>query len=74
MRWQTELFFKWIKQHFEVKHFYACSQEGAENQVYLSLIMALFKQRIITRGTLDKIRIAIRASIYQPFELVKPKL
>ncbi|MCK8061716.1 MULTISPECIES: IS4 family transposase, partial [unclassified Fusibacter] len=60
MRWQIELFFKWIKQHFEVKHFYACTQEGTENQVYLSLIMycllALFKQSIITRGTLDKIR------------------
>ncbi|MCK8060244.1 hypothetical protein MRX50_11375, partial [Fusibacter sp. A2] len=60
------------------KHFYACTQEGTENQVYLSLIMycllALFKQSIITRGTLDKIRFAIRASIYEPFELVKPKL
>ena len=25
-RWQIELFFKWIKQHLQVKHFYGYSQ------------------------------------------------
>lgn len=77
-RWQIELFFKWIKQHFEVKHFYACSKQGAENQIYLSLIMycllALMRQITVVKGTLDKMRIAIRASLYQPFERVKPLL
>ncbi len=27
-RWQIELFFKWLKQHFTVKHFYGISQTG----------------------------------------------
>jgi hypothetical protein len=37
-RWQIELFFKWIKQHFSVKHFYATSPNAVENQIYIALI------------------------------------
>lgn len=36
-RWQIELFFKWIKQHFSVKHFYGTSQPAVENQLYIAL-------------------------------------
>jgi hypothetical protein len=37
-RWQIELFFKWIKQHFSVKRFYATSPNDVENQIYIELI------------------------------------
>jgi IS4 transposase len=37
-RWQIKLFFKWIKQHFSVKHFYATSPNAVENQIYIALI------------------------------------
>ncbi|PHJ38733.1 hypothetical protein P378_07935 [Desulforamulus profundi] len=37
-RWQIELFFKWIKQHFCVKHFYGLSQQAVENQLLIALI------------------------------------
>jgi Transposase DDE domain/Domain of unknown function (DUF4372) len=36
-RWQIELFFKWLKQHFSVKHFYGTSQPAVENQLYIAL-------------------------------------
>lgn len=37
-RWRIELFFKWIKQHLKVKHFYGESDQAVENQLYIALI------------------------------------
>ena len=37
-RWIIELFFKWIKQHVKIKHFYGMSENAVKNQIYLALI------------------------------------
>ena len=37
-RWQIELFFKWIKQHFHVKRCYGTSRNAVFNQLYTALI------------------------------------
>jgi len=37
-RWQIELFFKWIKQHLHVTHFYGLTQQAVEMQLYIALI------------------------------------
>lgn len=37
-RWAIELFFKWIKQHVRIKHFYGKSENAVKNQIYLALI------------------------------------
>jgi hypothetical protein len=78
LRWKIELFFKWIKQHSEVKHFFATNEVGAMNQIYITLILycllAIFKQKLSTKATLNKIRIAIRASLYNTFEDFKRKI
>jgi IS4 transposase len=37
-RWTIELFFKWIKQHVKIKHFYGMSENAVNNQNYLALI------------------------------------
>lgn len=37
-RWAIELFFKWIKQHVKIKHFYGRSINAVKNQIYLALI------------------------------------
>jgi len=37
-RWKIELFFKWIKQHLKVKHFFGTSDQAVENQLYIALI------------------------------------
>ncbi|NGP46939.1 IS4 family transposase, partial [Bacillaceae bacterium SIJ1] len=36
--WDIELFFKWLKQHVEIKHFYGMSETAIQNQIYLALI------------------------------------
>ena len=37
-RWQIEIFFKWLKQNMQVKHFYGLSQKAVENQLLVALI------------------------------------
>jgi IS4 transposase len=37
-RWAIELFFKWLKQHVEIKHFYGMSETALQNQIFLALI------------------------------------
>jgi len=37
-RWKIELFFKWIKQHLKVKHFFGTSDQAVENQLYIALL------------------------------------
>ncbi len=36
-RWQVELFFKWIKQHLRIKHFYGTSDNAGENPDLISI-------------------------------------
>ncbi|ACL19992.1 IS4 family transposase [Desulfitobacterium sp. LBE] len=38
-RWQIELFFKWLKQHAQIKHFYGTSETAVINQILLALMM-----------------------------------
>jgi IS4 transposase len=37
MRWQVELFFKWIKQHLRIKRFYGNSINAVKTQVWIAV-------------------------------------
>lgn len=37
-RWQVELFFKWLKQHAQIKHFYGKSFAAVTNQILIALL------------------------------------
>ena len=37
-RWLIELFFKWLKQHLKIKHFYGTSLNAVKIQVYVAII------------------------------------
>ena len=36
-RWQVELFFKWIKQHLRIKHFYGTSDNAVKTQIWIAI-------------------------------------
>ena len=38
-RWAIELFFKWMKQHLNIKKFYGHSEQAIHNQVYVAMIV-----------------------------------
>jgi transposase len=49
-RWQIELFFKWIKQHLEIKRFYGTSSNAVKTQIWIAItvyvLIAIIKKRL----------------------------
>jgi hypothetical protein len=41
LRWQIELFFKWIKQHLRVKAFYGTSDNAVKTQIWIAVCVYL---------------------------------
>lgn len=77
-RWQIELFFKWMKQHLKVKHFYGKSKTAVENQLLISLItyclMLLVKIKTGYRGPLLDIQRLLTTCLFEPFTSFVRKL
>src|SRR3954470_3409481 len=50
LRWQVELFFKWIKQHLRIKRFFGTSENAVKTQVWTAvsvyLLVAIVKKRL----------------------------
>jgi hypothetical protein len=77
-RWQIEIFFKWLKQHFYVKHFYGTSQPAVENQLYIALctfcLLTLLKLETgYSKSLLEFTRI-LKSNFYEPFAQFVAKL
>lgn len=55
-RWHIELFFKWIKQHLQVKRFYGTSANAVYTQIRIAFItyclLILLQRKVAYRGTL----------------------
>lgn len=49
-RWKVELFFKWIKQHLRIKHFYGTTDNAVKTQVWISIcvyvLVAIMKKQL----------------------------
>ena len=49
-RWKVELFFKWIKQHLRIKHFYGTSDNAVKAQIWISIcvyvLVAILKKQL----------------------------
>ncbi|MNQ70818.1 Transposase DDE domain protein [compost metagenome] len=77
-RWQIELFFKWIKQHFHVKRFYGTSKNAVYNQLYTALIAfclgLLLQNKVQHKGTLleivERMRLCWDGTIKQFIEIL----
>lgn len=50
LRWQVELFFKWIKQHLRIKAFYGTSENAVKTQVWIAVctyvLVAIVRKRL----------------------------
>jgi len=77
-RWKIEIFFKWIKQHLQVKKFFGFSQNAVENQILSALIthllLVLLKEKVQTKESLLEIKRIMDACKYYPFEKLIEKL
>ncbi|MER2049819.1 MAG: IS4 family transposase [Solibacillus sp.] len=69
-RWAIELFFKWMKQHLNIKKFYGQSEWAIQNQVYIALIVYCLHvlAQIETNSTRKTLQISryLRAALWKP--------
>jgi IS4 transposase len=58
-RWQVELFFKWIKQHLRIKHFYGTSDNAVKTQIWIAIcvyvLVAILKKQLASERSLYSI-------------------
>lgn len=71
-RWEIELFFKHIKQHLTIKHYFSQSEEGVTNQVILAMIAYLLtylvRMKLQTKQSIFQVLRTIRTLLFEPFE------
>jgi IS4 transposase len=69
-RWAIELFFKWVKQHLNIKKFYGQSEEAIQNQVFIALIVYCLHvlAQLETESTRKILQISryLRAALWKP--------
>jgi IS4 transposase len=58
-RWQVELFFKWIKQHLRIKHFYGNRDNAVKTQIWIAVcvyvLLAILKKQLKSDLSLNTI-------------------
>ena len=69
MRWQVELFFKWIKQHLRIKRFLGTSQNAVHVQIWIAiatytLVAILIKELRLTKSMYDVLQF-LSVSIFE---------
>ena len=73
MRWQVELFFKWIKQHLRIKRFYANSMNAVKTQVWIAVcvyvLVAILKKELQLPQSLHSILQIFSVSAFEKVPL-----
>jgi hypothetical protein len=58
LRWRIELFFRWIKGHLRIKHYYGTSPNAVKTQIWIAvcvyLMVAIIHKRMDLPGTLHR--------------------
>jgi IS4 transposase len=73
MRWQVELFFKWIKQHLRIKRFYGNSMIAVKTQVGIAVcvyvLVAILKKELQLPQSLHSILQILSVSTFEKVPL-----
>jgi len=71
MRWRIELFFRWIKGHLRIKHYYGTSPNAVKTQIWVAictyLMIAILQKQLKLPGTLHR---TLQVLSVHPFEKV----
>lgn len=76
LRWQVELFFKWIKQHLRIKRFYGTSPNAVKIQIWTAMaayaLIAILKKRLGLQHSLYTILQILSTTLFEktPAQLV----
>lgn len=71
MRWEIELFFRWIKSHLRIKHYFGTTPNAVKTQIWISvcvyLMVAILHRQLNAPGTLYR---TLQLLSVHPFEKV----
>ncbi len=69
LRWQIELFFRWIKQHLRIKSFYGTSATAVKTQIWVALciylLVAIMKKRLNLPGSLHTLLQILEVNLFE---------
>lgn len=72
-RWQVELFFKWIKQHLRIKHFFGTSENAVKTQIWSAVctyvLIAIIKKELQLNASLYTCLQILSVCIFEKNEL-----
>lgn len=73
MRWQVELFFKWIKQHLRIKRFYGTSENAVKTQIWIAIAtyvtVAIIKKELRLKASLYTLLQVLSLTLFEKMPL-----
>ena len=73
LRWQIELFFKWIKQHLRIKAFFGTSENAVKTQIWIAVsvyvLVAIVKKRMTLSASLYEILQLLSLTMFERIPL-----
>jgi hypothetical protein len=73
LRWQIELFFKWIKQHLRIKTFFGTSENAVKTQIWIAVsvyvLVAIVKKRLTLSASLYEILQILSLTMFERIPL-----
>jgi len=75
LRWQIELFFKWIKQHLRIKSFFGTSENAVKTQIWIAvcvyILVAIVKKRLNLSASLYTILQILSVSAFEKGDIIQ---
>jgi hypothetical protein len=75
MRWQVELFFKWIKQHLRIKAFFGTSENAVKTQIWIAVctyvLVAIVRKRLRLEASMHEILQILSLSLFEKIPLAE---
>ena len=72
-RWHVELFFKWIKQHLRIKHFFGTSENAVKTQIWIAVsvyvLVAIVKKRLNLDASLYTLLQILSVTLFEKMPL-----
>jgi hypothetical protein len=75
LRWQIELFFKWIKQHLRIKAFFGTTENAVKTQIWIAIsvyvLVAIIKKRLNLSATLYELLQILSLTLFERVPLIQ---
>jgi hypothetical protein len=74
-RWRVELFFKWIKQHLRIKHFFGTNDNAVKAQVWIAIcvyvLVAIVRKELHLEMSLSQILQVFSVNVFEKVPLAE---